>query len=196
MLTLYVVHFIYKTSRDWVKRLTHDFRNEISSVNEAHNHSTIPTSGIHFQTSRKLITMYDNNNWKYGILKHMIINLCLFVCWWCLTPLSTIFQLHHGDRFYWWRKAKDPERTTDLSQVTDKLYHIMLYTSHWSRFEFITSVVIGTDCIRSLPGRPIIIILIVLNNVKMSIISTWYWMQSFVVLYYRVVKVLTDANHL
>ena len=39
--------------------------------------------------------------------------------------------------------------TIDLSQVADKLYHIMLNTSPWSRFELTTSVVIGTDCICS-----------------------------------------------
>jgi hypothetical protein len=51
---------------------------------------------------------------------------------WCLTPLSTIILQLHGDG-----------KTTDLPQVTDKLYHIMLHRVH---LEITTFGGIGTGC--------------------------------------------------
>jgi hypothetical protein len=79
--------------------------------------------------------------------------VCLFVC---LFDYLIVFNATFNNiSVISWRsvllveETEDSEKTIDLSQVADKLYHIMLYTSPWSRYEPTTSVVIGTDCIVS-----------------------------------------------
>jgi len=57
-----------------------------------------------------------------------------------------VLNLYYGGSFYWWRKPEYPQKTTDLSLVTDTLFHIMLYWVHlaWVGFELTTVVVMGT----------------------------------------------------
>ena len=101
---------------------------------------------------RILITPLVSSNSSLKIQMLFGIHNLWFVCLMVLTPLSTIFQSYRGGQFYLWRKSEDPEKTIDLSQVTDKVYLTMLYTTPRSRFELTTSVVIGTDYIGSCIG--------------------------------------------
>ena len=82
---------------------------------------------------------------KHGMNNQLHALVCLMVFSATFNNISVIL----------WQSVllvEETGETTDLSQVTDKLYHIMVYISNistWLRFELTTSVVIGTDCISS-----------------------------------------------
>ena len=64
--------------------------------------------------------------WLFISILPLEIQLSRLNAFWYLTQLSAIFQLYHGDQFYWWRKPEYPEKTGNPGQATGKIYHLRL----------------------------------------------------------------------
>ena len=93
----------------------------------------------------------------------MLTCACLKVWFglWCLTPLSTIFQLYRGSQIYWWMKSEYPKKATELSQVcvcfnqtlhlhrADVLYKVTLHQKRIQYNYFVGKCTIYTYQIRN-----------------------------------------------
>jgi hypothetical protein len=91
------------------------------------------------------------NLWIYDCHDMDDILAKLYVCWMVFNAnwnnISVISCMWRS--VFLVEETGGPEENHQPVEVTDKLCHIMLYTSPWSIFKLTTSVVIGTDCIGS-----------------------------------------------
>ena len=74
-----------------------------------------------------LLKCWGDHYWSRTIISKLDMYMLVWFMVFNATLIKKKIQLYCGGRFYWWRKSEYPEKTTDLQQVAEKLYHMMLY---------------------------------------------------------------------
>jgi hypothetical protein len=99
---------------------------------------------------------------------HIVTSIGWLVGLWCLTPLSTIFPL---------LVYRGSQKPTDLSHITDKLYHIMLYRVQFAMKGGSNSQLLevtGTDCLGSCKST--------YHAITTTIVVVYYYIKVCIVL--------------
>ena len=85
-------------------------------------------SAIYWQRKHNPLLWHTSNflrqKWQQQLPKEAIQYMGGWL--WYLMPLFTIFQFHCGGQFYWRNTPVYMEKTADLPQVPDNLYHIRI----------------------------------------------------------------------
>ena len=108
---------LWRTTTDakWWQKLTWPLARWAKKVHYGHDQMPVEF------TSTYVITAHHHN---------LIKTSCYNTGLWCLTPLSTIISVIMWRSILLVEVTGVPGKTTDLSQITDKFYHIMLYRVH------------------------------------------------------------------